>query len=233
MGKLDGDLRSNPVRVNHPVQKREPVKQTVKPNDGNDDSNNTATLKSNLQIYGQQQKERLERLYAAGAGGALAVKDVGLMRATSRADKAYDAVYSQGLKSGKDWIEVSKNAELAYRGALKDAGFTASDVRGTSFAKAVDLINSEAAQSGNFKSLSSEGILNRMGGEPKYLVRIVDQPAYLQKADSTIAGKKNVWFATAEEIAGAKKNIFEVMQRVGYTPGDIKQARDDIKKYAV
>jgi len=58
MGKLDGDIRINPVRINHPVQKREPVKQTVKPNGGNGGSNNAATLKSNVQIYAQQQKER-------------------------------------------------------------------------------------------------------------------------------------------------------------------------------
>lgn len=229
MGKLDGDLRSNPVRVNYPVQKHEPVKQTVKSNDGGVGSNNAAMLKANQQLYAQQQKERLERLYTAGAGGALAVKDVGLIRATNRANQAYDAVYSHGLKSGKDWIEVSQKAEIAYRNELHNSGFTASDVRGTSFAKAVDLINSEAARKGNFTTLSRDGILSRLGDEPKYLVRIVDQPKYLKAVDSKIAGKTNVWFATAEEIAGAKKNIFEIMQRVGYTPEDIKQARADIK----
>lgn len=229
MGRLDGDLRSNPARINNPIQKREADKQTVKPKDENVSPNNAGTLKANRQLYAQQQKERLERLYAAGAGGALALKDVGLMRATNRADKAYDAVYSEGLKSGKDWIEVSKNAESAYRGELEKAGFKAADVKGTSFAKAVDLINSEAKRDGNFKTLAADGILNRLGDEPKYLVRIVDQPKYLRADDSKIAGKKNVWFATAEEIAGAKKNIFEVMERVGYTPKDIKDARDAIK----
>ena len=227
MGIIDGNFKSNPIRTNHPVDKPEPVKK--QPNPDVHTNNTAATLKSELQNYGQQQKERLEKLYAAGAGGALAVKDVGLMRATNRANQAYDKVYSEGLKSGKNWIEVSRNAESAYRTELHKSGYTASDVRGTSFAKAVDLINSEAVSKGNFTTLSADGVLGRVNNEPKYVVRIIDQPKYLESAKSTIAGKTNVWFATAEEIAGAKKNVFEIMQRIGYTPEDIKQARADIK----
>jgi hypothetical protein len=236
-------------------------------------TNTTATTKrASLQMYGNQQKDRIERFYGAGSAAASASKDAGIYRATNAADKAYNQSYqsdlatykakvdpeakavsikngndkvkpsdyreavanlkAKGYKGPENLVQIAKNAENAYNQELGKWSVKPSDVRGTSFAKAVDLINSEAAKPGNFNSLSGDAIKGRIakGEQPKYFVRIVDKN-YMNGSGGQLSGggKDNVWMATPEEIAGTKKNVFEVMQRVGFTEADIKKARAEVK----
>ncbi|MCU0238665.1 MAG: hypothetical protein MUC29_04415, partial [Pyrinomonadaceae bacterium] len=139
---------------------------------------------------------------------------------------------AKGYDGPTNLVDITRNAEKAYRTELGKYSVNSGDVRGTSFAKAVDLINGEAAKPGNFNSLSGDAIKGRInsGEQPKYYVRIVDKN-YMNGSGGQLSApsKQNVWMATPEEIAGTKKNVFEVMQRVGFTQEDIQKARADVK----
>ncbi len=274
MGDPIRDVRNKPIAppiVVKPPQKKKVSKDTTVAKTPTYTNTTANTKRASLQMYGNQQKDRIERFYGGGAAGASAAKDAIVYRATTAADKAYQQSYNLDLakyktvdteakavsvKNGNSWVkpsdykeavanlkakgydgptnlvDITRNAEKSYRTELGKYSVNSGDVRGTSFAKAVDLINGEAAKPGNFNSLSGDAIKSRInsGEQPKYFVRIVDK-GYMNGSDGKLSApsKQNVWMATPEEIAGTKKNVFEVMQRVGFTQEDIQKARADVK----
>lgn len=204
----------------------------VKPNEQNNVIPNTSgeTRRWESNIFGAQQKDRLERLYGAGTAGIGTFNDIRLARATSNANKAYADTYAKewnALKNPalsanppKNMIEVSQRAENAYRTSLANQGFTPSDVRGASVIKTADFLRSQANIGGDLTTLSPAQIQQRIAGnyETNYFVRILDSN-HLGKGDSRLSRQESphTWVATPEEIAGAKLDTFETMKRVGYS----------------
>ena len=200
--------------------------------------NHGIVKRSELTEYGKQQRERLERLYGAGAASLSAIRDVRLAAATKKANWAYARTYQNGIKAldnpalssnpPKDLIDVSRRAETSYRAELAKEGFKPSDVRGTSVVKTVDFLRSEANKAGGFTTASPSEIKQRLvsGEEPKYFVRVMEK-SRLTTTDAHLSNPKSphVWIATPEEIAGAKLDGFETMKRVGFSDkyiGDLK-----------
>ena len=107
-----------------------------------------------VNLLGAQQRDRLERLYGAGAAAMSTMRDVALERSTSRANTAYFETYQRELENLRDpsrttdppanMIDVAARAENAYRSTLARDGFTTSDVRGQSAIKAADYLRSQA-----------------------------------------------------------------------------------------
>ncbi len=226
----------DPTKVNQqqPVLSRPPVKKTVKPIPQplpKVDSSKTfaATRKSDLSNYGTQQKDRIERFYGAGAAAVSTARDMSLGIATNKANAEYKRVYNSELNSlsnptgspnsPKNVIDVAQRAESAYRTQLQKAGFTPSDVRGTSVVKAADFMRSQAKVPGDFTTLSPQALKAQLAGgeQPKYFVRVMDKN-YLSDPKSSFSGSKpTAWMATPQELAGAKLDGFEAMKRVGFS----------------
>ena len=210
--------------------------------------NSGATRKGEVRFQGQQQRDRIERLYGAGAASVSTMNDIRLMTATTKANNAHRQTYNKELaafeaykKGGavnpnytgaKSYIEVTQRADAAYRAELGKAGFRPADVHGNSNVKALDFLNVEANRPGNLSTLSADQIRSRVqnGEKPTYLVRLVENK-YMDSPDATLAFHKRqtAWVATADEIAGAKGDLFETMKRIGYPQSDIDDARAKIQ----
>ena len=198
---------------------------------------------SEFNFFGTQQRSRIERFYGAGASSVSAFNDIRLANATREANWAYARTYRQELNAlsnpasstnpPANLVEVATRAELAYRAELGKQGFAPLDVRGTSAFKAIDFLNLEAARNNNFTTPSPSVIQNRLlsGEQPTYFVRVVESK-YLNSPAATFSrpGQPNVWVATAEEIAGARLDGFEVMKRVGFDDTYISQLAAGGKK---
>ncbi len=113
-------------------------------------NSSSAAGRSNFKAYGNQQKDRLERLYGAGAASIATMRDLRLAVATKKANWAFARTYQNEIKAlgnptaanaPKDLIEVSRRAETAYRAELTKEGFAPLDVRGTSVVKTADFYN--------------------------------------------------------------------------------------------
>lgn len=209
-----------------------------------------AARRSELLLYGQQQRERIERLYGAGAAGLSAGGDARLARAMKEARAAYEIEYkaqyealkrrneapmgplqkgsaraeAAGPKPPKDMTEVAARAAEAYRAKLKEYGFVPLEVRGASVVKAADFLTGQAERPGGFTILSPEKLqaMLQRGETPRYFVRIIEK-RYLESPDSRLADprKPYAWMTTPEELAGAKLDAFEIMRRVGFSEDDI------------
>ncbi len=196
--------------------------------------------RSDFTAYGNQQKDRLERLFGAGSAGVSSMRDVRLAAATKKANWAFARTYQNELKTlgnptlspspPKNLIEVSRRAETAYRAELAKEGFTPLDVRGTSVVKTADFLRSEASRRGDFTTSSPLEIRQRLasGEQPKYFVRVMEK-SRLSATDAHLSNPNSphVWLATPEEIAGAKLDGFETMKRVGFSDqyiGELKAA---------
>lgn len=192
-------------------------------------------------LLGTQQRERIERLYGAGAAGLSTMRDVALERSTTRANTAYSETYQRELEFLRDpskaanppanMIEVATRAENAYRTSLARDGFTPSDVRRQSAIKAADYLTSQSRVPGDFTTLSDTEIRNRInsGTDADYFARILDG-RYLSSPDSRQSQPKSphTWVATPEEISGAKLDVYETMRRVGYSDNYIAQIQSDV-----
>ena len=208
--------------------------------------NSGATRKGELRFQGQQQRDRIERLYGAGAASVSTMNDIRLMTATTKANNAHRQTYNKELaafeaykKGGavdpnytgaKSYIEVTQRADAAYRAELGKAGFRPVDVHGKSNVKALDFLNIEANRPGNLSTLSADQVHLRVqnGEKTTYLVRLV-QDRFISSGDSKLSGKDTAWVATADEIAGAKGDLFETMKRIGYKDNYIDQVRQNIQ----
>lgn len=185
--------------------------------------------RTELDFFGAQQRDRIERFYGAGASALSSFNDIRLANATREANWAYARTYRQELNAlsssastanpPTNLVEVAERAERAYRAELSRQGFSPIDVRGASVLKAVDFLNAEATRGGNFTTASPTTIQNRLsaGEQPTYFARVVESK-YLTSPNATFSrpGQPNVWVATAEEIAGARLDGWEVMKRVGF-----------------
>lgn len=242
MGRIEND---GVKRVRHHVQpKIEPKpKPKVEPQIFD---NSGASRKGELRFQGQQQRDRIERLYGAGAASVSTMNDIRLMTATTKANIAHQQTYNKELaafeayqKGGaadpnytgaKSYIEVTQRADAAYRTELSKAGFRPADVHGNSNVKALDFLNIEANRPGNLSTLSADQVRLRVqnGEKPIYLVRLVEN-RYISSGDSKLSGKDTAWVATADEIAGAKGDLFETMKRIGYKDAYVDQVRQNIQ----
>jgi len=242
MGRIENDTVQR--RVIPPVKPKK-----VEPKITVDQKVNNAlptTRRGELQFQGQQQRDRIERLYGAGAASVSMMNDVRLISATTKANKAHQQAYTKELaafeaykKGGatdpsytgaKSYIEVTQRAAAAYRAELQNAGFKTSDVHGSSNVKALDFLNSESNRPGDLSTLSADQVRQRVqnGEKPTYLVRLV-QNKYTDSGDAKLSGKSSAWVATADEIAGAKGDLFETMKRIGYKQTDIDEVRQNIE----
>lgn len=240
MGRIENDGVQR--RVIHHVQPRVEPKVRIDQKVNNDAP---ATRIGDLKLRGQQQRDRIERLYGAGAASVSAMNDIRLITATTKANKAHQQTFNKELaafeaykKGGaadpnytgaKSYVEVTQRADAAYRTELRNAGFKTSDVHGSSNVKALDFLNAEANRPGNLSTLSADNVRLRVrnGEKPTYLVRLV-QNKYTDSGDAKLSGKSSAWMATADEIAGAKGDLFETMKRIGYKQADIDEVRQNI-----
>ena len=203
--------------------------------------NSILTRQSDLRFYGNQQRDRLERLYGAGAAGLSTMRDVALARATQNANTAYTQTYqrewdalknpSTAINPPANMVEVSLRAENAYRASLAREGFTPLDVRGANVVKAADFLRSSSQTGGDFTTLSPSQINQRIASnqETGYFVRILDS-RHLSSGDARLSRdiSPHTWVATPEEIAGAKLDTYETMRRVGYSDNYINWIRDEV-----
>ncbi len=90
MGRIEGDGIQRRV-VHQPQPKVEPK---IKPEEraGN---NSRATRIGDLQLQGQQKRDRIERLYGASAASVSMMNDISLIRATAKADNAHLQTFYQ------------------------------------------------------------------------------------------------------------------------------------------
>lgn len=215
-------------RIEPKIEK--PVLKAQNPTLGDADKFSPLSRRNDLQLYGANQRERLERLYPAGTAGMGTFNDIRLARATNNADAVYTKTFNAELNNlsnpatsknpPKNLIEVATRAENAYRAELAKSGFTPSDVRGSSVVKAADFLRNQANVPGDFTTLSPQTIRDRIANNQptEYFVRIMDKN-YLSGAGSKLSGpgSPHVWVATPEEVAGAKLDGFETMKRVGFS----------------
>lgn len=244
MGRIENDAVQR-RHVTPPVEPKKVEPQfRVEPKADNELSP-TSRL-GELQFRGQQQRDRIERLYGAGAASVSTMNDVRLITATVKANRAHRQTYAAELaayeaykKGGgsdptytgaKSYIEVTERADAAYRAELHKAGFTSADVHGSSNVKALDFLNNEANRPGGFSTLSADQVRLRVenGDKPTYLVRLV-QNKYIDSGDAKLSNKATAWVATADEIAGAKGDLFETMKRIGYQDDYIGQVRQNVE----
>ncbi|MET0753129.1 MAG: hypothetical protein ABWZ66_07140 [Pyrinomonadaceae bacterium] len=232
--RIDGN-NTNLFHFNEPEKKPEQNPNPIAPPVGV--PNPFFTRQSEFNFFGTQQRDRIERFYGAGASSVSTLGDIRLANATREANWAYARTYRQEMNAlvnpstsanpPANLVEVANRAENAYRAELSRQGFTPFDVRGTSPLKAVDFLNFEAVRRGNtFTTTSPLAIQNRLasGEQPTYFVRVVESK-YLTSSNATFSrpGQPNVWVATAEEIAGARLDGWEVMKRVGFDDTYINQ----------
>jgi hypothetical protein len=202
--------------------------------------NSTQRL-AEVNLLGTQQRDRLERLYGAGAAGISSMRDLALERSTNRANRAYFETYQRELENLRDpsrttdppsnIIDVAARAENAYRATLANDGFTPADVRGQSAIKAADYLRSQSRIPSDFTTLAPDQIRNRINSNTNadYFVRILDG-RYLGSPDSRQSQPKSphTWVATPEEISGARLDVYETMRRVGYSDNYIAQIQNDV-----
>lgn len=239
--RIDGN-NPNQIRPDEPTE-REKIERNPPPPVPVVNPTPFFTMQAEFNFYGTRQRDRVERFFGAGSSALSSFNDIRLANATRDANWAYARTYRNELNAlanpalsidaPKNLVEVANRAELAYRAELNRAGFTPFDVRGTSALKAVDFLNLEAARGRNFETLSPLQIQNRLlsGEPPTYFVRVVESK-YLTSTAATFSkpGQPNVWVATAEEIAGARLDGFEVMKRVGFDDNYISQLAASGKK---
>ncbi len=244
MGRIENDGVKRVTNYTQPRVEPKP-KSKVEPQTFD---NSSATRKGEVRFQGQQQRDRLERLYGAGAASVSTMNDIRLMTATAKANNAHRQTYSRELaafeaykKGGatdpnytgaKSYIEVTQRADAAYRAELGKAGFRPADVHGNSNVKALDFLNIEANRPGNLSTLSADQVRSRVqnGEKPTYLVRLIEN-THMDSPDATLAFHKRqtAWMATADEIAGAKGDLFETMKRIGYPQSYIDDTRAKIQ----
>ena len=194
-----------------------------------------------VNLLGTQQRDRIERLYGAGAAGLSTMRDVALERATNRANSAYFETYQQELANLRDpsrttnppasMIDVANRAENAYRSTLARDGFTPLDVRGQSAIKGGDYLRRQAGIPGDLTTLGPFQIRDRIASNTNsdYFVRILDG-RYLSSPDSRPSqpASPHTWVATPEEVSGARLDVYETMRRVGYSDNYIAQIQSDV-----
>ncbi|MGI8554875.1 MAG: hypothetical protein ACR2LT_00745, partial [Pyrinomonadaceae bacterium] len=244
MGRIENDRVK---RVVHHAQPKVEPKPKPKVEPQTFDTSG-ASRKGELRLQGQQQRDRIERLYGAGAASVSAMNDIRLITATAKANNAHRQTYNKELavfeaykkggatdlnyKGAKSYIEVTQRADTAYRAELSKAGYRPSDVHGNSNVKALDFLNIEANRPGNLSTLSADQVRQRVqsGEKPTYVVRLVENK-HMDSPDATLAFHKRqtAWVATADEIAGAKADLFETMKRIGFPQKDIDDARTKIQ----
>nr|MDQ3323975.1 hypothetical protein [Acidobacteriota bacterium] len=237
--KVEGQ-NNNYIHRHQPIEKK-PVKANVPPPE---DKSGVSSRRSEMNLYGTQQKNRLEKLLVPGLAGVSAfrdVRDIRLTASTVKADNAYQETYlrernalvnpASAANPPKSIVEVSRRAEAAYSAALNKDGFTPLDVRGASVVKAAEFLRFQAKTGGDFTTLSPETIRQRIGAnqETKYFARILDQK-HLTDSDARFSRKESphTWVAAPEEIAGAKLDTFETMKRVGYSDEYINWVKDEV-----
>jgi F0F1-type ATP synthase membrane subunit b/b' len=242
MGRIENDGVQRRV-IHQPQPKIEP-KPKVEPKTL--DASGGATRRNELRMQGQQQRDRIERLYGAGAASVSMMNEIGLISATTKANKAHQQTFTKELSAfeaykkgggtdpsytgAKSYIEVTQRADNAYRAELQKAGFRSADVHGNSNVKALDFLNAEANRPGDLSTLSGDRVRLRVqsGEKPTYVVRLV-QNRYIDSGDAKLSNKQTAWVATADEIAGAKGDLFETMKRIGYPQKYVDEVRQNIQ----
>lgn len=239
------DGADNTVRVRQPEPiippppppPAEPARTPQQPTTTTDRSQRLAEVN----LLGTQQRDRIERLYGAGAAGLSTMRDLALERSTNRANTAYFETYQQEVANLRDpsrttnppatMIDVANRAESAYRSTLASDGFTPLDVRGQSAIKAADYLRTQARIPGDLTTLAPFQIRDRINSNTNsdYFVRILDG-RYLSSADSRPSqpASPHTWVATPEEVSGARLDVYETMRRVGYSDNYIAQIQSDV-----
>lgn len=241
---IDGDNKIRPKQpepVNPPPPPQPKTAEPANPPQKTVSTTNPSTRLAEVDLRGSQQRDRIERLYGAGAAGLSSMRDVALERSANRANRAYFETYQRELANLRDpsrtknapagMIDVAARAENAYRSTLASDGFTPSDVRGQSAIKAADYLRNQSRVPGDFTTLAPDQIRGRINSNTNtdYFVRILDG-RYLASPDSrpSAPNSPHTWVATPQEISGAKLDVYETMRRVGYSDNYITQIRSDV-----
>ncbi|MDQ3323399.1 MAG: hypothetical protein M3525_13360 [Acidobacteriota bacterium] len=207
--QTNNHLHRNERHQENPV--RTPIHHTT-------DAAGSAARRANFAALGNQQKDRIEWLYGAGAASVSAIRDIRLAAATKKANWAFARAYQSELKAlgnpsaanaPKDLIEVSRRAETAYRAVLTKEGFTPADVRGTSVVKTADFLRAEAKRPGDFTTLSPSQVKARFvaGEPPQYFVRVMEK-SRLSASDAHLSNPNSphVWLdAGGNSRSGAQR----------------------------
>ena len=188
--------------------------------------------------YGDQQRDRLERLLPAATAGASSGNLALRGQAFREASLAYHQVMNEGINTfngGSDTIQLTNQALAEYRSVLNSYGFQPSDAPNFSILNATDFLNAESTRGGGLFTLDQTALrsMAQNGERPQYLARMLytgDKPisdinqrlAYFDSA--TGQGKTVAWSLPVEDLAGSQMDYREVMSRIGWTANDIAGA---------
>ncbi len=194
--------------------------------------------RNDLQTYGNQQRDRLERLLPAMTAGASNANFAFRGQAFREASIAYHRVINEGIKNfaaGGDTIRLTEQAMTEYRNVLGRYGVKPSESPSFSIANADNFLRSESTRNGGLFTLDQNAVRNlaQSGETPQYLARMIktgDGPmsdvnqrlAYYDAAKGE--GKTIAWSLPVEDLAGSRLDYREVMSRIGWTADDIASA---------
>ena len=193
---------------------------------------------SEFRSYGDQRRDRLERLLPALTAGASNGNFAYRGQAFREASLAYHRVMNEGIKNfsaGGDTIQLTNQALAEYKSVLNSYGVKPSDAPNFSILNATDFLNAESTRGGGLFTLDQTSLRNlaQSGEKPQYLARMLytgDKPmsdvnqrlAYYDAAKQQ--GKTIAWSLPVEDLAGSRMDYREVMSRIGWTANDIASA---------
>lgn len=197
-------------------------------------------------VYGDQQRDRLERLL--GAGAAYSSNNLYGFRgkAFQDASLAYHRVMQEGLKNfsaNPDLAQLTRQARAEYENVLKSRGISPQEAPNFSIVNQLNMLDAESSRTGGFYTLDSKTMQTLVASEqnPKVFVRMlwtgernaksnfrlaIDNPdAHLAFFDPVSRqGKTIAWSTTPEDLMGSRLDYQEVMRRIGWTEPQIAGA---------
>lgn len=205
-----------------------------------------ADKQMNFAIYGDQQRDRLERLF--GAGTAFTSNYIFGYRgkAFQDASLAYHRVMENGLKNFDDSPDLDKLTRQAigeYEKVLQSRGINPQEAPSFSLVNQLNMLDAESRRAGGLFTLDSKAMKNLVSSEqnPKVFVRMLwtgernedsnfrlaidSKDAHLAFFDpKSKQGKTIAWSTTPEDLMGSRLDYKEVMRRIGWTEQQIADA---------
>lgn len=201
---------------------------------------------SGFKNQGDQQRERLEKLLAAGTAGMS--NGIFAYRGTAfqKASEAYHRVINDGLENfdkSPDLAKITSRAIAEYERVLKNYGVNPLEAPNYSVVNQLNLLKNDAVRGGDFYTVDRDVMKNLVSSEsPKVFARMLwtgerDAAApnfrsAIDNKDARLAffdpksrqGKTIAWSTTPEDLTGARLDYREVMRRIGWTEKQIAEA---------
>ncbi len=196
---------------------------------------------SEVRLFGSQQRERLEHLFAAGVGGQATFGDAYKANAFRQADKAYLEIV------GNESIKLTDATILGlakYKEVLDSYNVNPLESRRPNLLGALDFLKAEASRSGGLSTPDKTALRSLMqnGEQPQILARMLwagdnnlDKPNTRLAYFDSAANEGNIiaWSSRPEGLGGSGLDYQETMRRFGWTSEQIADAKASDFKFAV